>query len=162
MKDFYELIKAKIEANLTAYKTVKLWNNQDIDLKDLQSNVLTFPAVFVDFDFNETVHLAMGIKRQELTVRFRFMFENYTHDHRAADMDFITAFSAEFELWAGREADALQFTPFHEDRRGLDEDHDMINFPFIEYKTSYLNQENYTRATQSPLALTGDITKIIY
>jgi hypothetical protein len=90
------------------------------------------------------------------------MFENYTYDSRLDDLDKMTAFTNVFDLWAGDSEAALQFTPFHEILRGLDKDHDMINFPFIDYGTIYQNQENYTRKDQTiaaPVApdITGEI-----
>lgn len=159
MRAFFELIKTKIETDLTDYKVVKLFNSQDQSLKDLKEEVLTFPAVFVDFEFIETQQLALGIKKMNMVVRFRFMFENYTYDSRLDDLDKMTAFTAAFDLWTGKESDTLQFTPFHEILRGLDKDHDQINFPFIDYSTEYLNQENFTRSGQTTVVpVTPDIT----
>lgn len=149
MRAFFELIKTKINTDLPEYKVVKLFNSQEQSLEDLKEEVLTFPAVFVDFDFLETRQLALGIKDMVMTVRFRFMFENYTYDSRLDDLDKMTAFTNSFDLWTGKEDDSLQFTPFQEILRGLDKDHDQINFPFIDYATTYKNQENFTRSGQT-------------
>jgi len=147
MRAFYEQIKAKINADLPRYKTVELYNNQDTNLKDLINEGVIFPAVFIDFDFNETIQLALGIKDMDMTVRFRFMFESYERGSRVEDLDLMTEFTGVFDLYKGIEQDPLQFTQFNEILRGLDEDHDMVNFPFIDYATIYRNQENYERAT---------------
>lgn len=148
MKGFYNHIKARIQSELpNAYKTIELFNAQDEALLQKQIEVVTFPAVFVDFEFVEVRQLAFGVKDMDLIVRFRFMFENYTYTSRLDDLDKMTAFTGAFDMWRGIEGDDYQFTSFHEVLRGLDKDHDMINFPFIEYATTYRNQENFTGGT---------------
>lgn len=145
MKGFYNHIKARIESELTdVYKTIELFNAQDESLLEKQIEVVTFPAVFVDFEFLQVRQLALGIKDMDLIVRFRFMFENYTYTSRLDDLDKITTFTGAFDMWRGIEGDNYQFTSFHEVLRGLDKDHDMIAFPFIEYSTTYRNQENFS------------------
>lgn len=159
MRGFYEHIKAKINTDLPKYKTVELFNGQDAQLLDKQIEVVVFPAVFIDFEFIETRQLALGIKDMDLIVRFRFMFENYTYDSRVDDLDLMTEFTSFFDLWKGEEDDPFQFTQFQEVVRGLDKDFDMVNFPFIDYRTTYKNQENYTRSGQTVIApVSPDVT----
>jgi hypothetical protein len=147
MRGFYEHIKAKIQSELTIYRTIELFNSQDEALLQKQIEVVTFPAVFVDFEFVEVRQLAFGIKDMDIIVRFRFMFENYTYTSRLDDLDKMTTFTSVFDMWRGIEGDPYQFTSFHEVLRGLDKDHDMMAFPFIEYATTYRNQENFTGGT---------------
>ena len=148
MKAFFEQIKTKINTDLPRYKTVDLYNNQDVALENLDQGRIVFPAVFIDFEFISVNQLALGIKNMEMVVRFRFLYENYTTGSRVDDLDLMTEFTNFFDLYRGQETDPLQFTAFHETLRGLDKDHDMVNFPFIEYSTMYRNQENYTRKDQ--------------
>lgn len=146
MRAFFEQIKTKINTDLPKYKTVELYNNQDINVKDLINEGVLFPAVFIDFDFNETIQLSLGIKDMDMTVRFRFMYESYERGSRVEDLDLMTEFTGFFDLYKGIEVDPLQFSQFNEVLRGLDKDHDMVNFPFIDYHTIYRNIENYTRS----------------
>jgi len=162
MRAFFELIKAKVNTDLPKYKTVELFNNQMVNQQDLINEGVLFPAVFIDFDFNSVDQLALGIKDMFMTVRFRFMFESYERGSRVEDLDLMTEFTNFFDLFKGIETDTLQFTQFNEVLRGLDKDHDMVNFPFIDYSTVYKNQENFTRADQvihTPVApdVTGEI-----
>jgi hypothetical protein len=145
MRGFYEHIKDRINTNLIKYKTVELFNSQDEQLLQKQIEVVVFPAVYIDFEFTEVRQLSFGIKDMDLIIRFRFMFENYTYDSRVDDLDLMTEFTGIFDMWRGVEGDPYQFTSFHEIARGLDKDYDMINFPFIEYQTTYRNLENFSR-----------------
>ena len=148
MRAFFEQIKAKINIELPNYKTVNLYNSQE----DLTDDFQLYPAVLIEFVFSETVQLGLGIKDMIMTVRFRFIYENYTRGSRLDDLDLMTEFTGVFDLYKGIETDPLQFTQFNETLRGLDTDHDNLSFPFIDYSTTYRNLENYTRSGQITLA----------
>jgi hypothetical protein len=53
MRAFFEAIKSRINTELPEYKTVNLFNSQEQSLEELKEEVLVFPAVFVDFEFND-------------------------------------------------------------------------------------------------------------
>lgn len=142
MRGFFEHIKTKINTDLTDYMTVEYYNSNDVNLEALKEGGILFPAVYVEFIFNEINHLSLGIKNMDMTVRFRFMYENYTKS-RLDDLDSMTAFTAVMDLWTGKEDDDYQFTPFLETFRQIDSNHDMVNIPFIDYQTNYRNIENY-------------------
>jgi hypothetical protein len=166
MRAFFEQIKAKINNELPDYKTVELFNGQDEALEELKEDLILYPAVYIDFEFEEVNHLSFGVKDMITIVRFRFMFENYTRGSRLDDLDKMSAFTSVFDMYRGIETDPLQFTSFHEVMRGLDKNHDMISFPFIDYKTTYRDTENYTRKNNidvSPVApaTTGVINKTL-
>jgi hypothetical protein len=148
MRAFYEQIAAKIATDLPKYKTVNLYNSQE----DLTDDLQLYPAVSIEFLFTETIQLALGIKDMVMTVRFRFIYENYTRGSRLDDLDLMTEFTTFFDLYKGIETDPLQFTQFNETLRGLDTDHDNLAFPFIDYDTVYRNQENFTRSGQIVVA----------
>lgn len=144
MKALYQFLETYIKTNLTDYKTVEPYNKQDFAIEKLQNMSILYPAVFIEFIVNDVQALSMGLKNMDLTIRFRFMFENYTFK-RLDDMEDVDIFATAMERVRGNEADTVQFTSLEEIGRNLDEDHDMINLPYVDFRTLYRNTGSYKR-----------------
>lgn len=147
MRALFEYIKAKINTDLPEYLTTDPYNNQDTNINNRIEEIVTFPAVMPEFIINEVESLAFGIRRIDLTIRFWFMLEDYTFT-RLDDWDTVNSFAVEMEGFAGGESDPVQFTSFEQTGQEIDETHDQINRPYIEYHTIYRDVTRYYRQSQ--------------
>lgn len=159
MRALFEYIKNKINTDLPEYMTVDPYNNQDSNLENRNEEIVLFPAVMPEFIINEVTALSLGIRDIDLTIRFWFMFEDYTFT-RLDDWDMVDTFAATIEGFAGGESDPIQFTSFEQTGQEIDEAHDQINRPYIEYHTVYRDLERYYRRNQTivtPVGLDLDV-----
>lgn len=152
MKDLFEFIKAKINASIPELKTVAVWNNQTSRERDTKTEgVIKFPAVFIEFLTDEGVqNLSLGIKRVPLRVRCRFAIEGYRFQ-RLEDFELQKKFDSFIQNFRGNPDDVVQFSTLQEMANDLDEAHDQVNEPFIDYSTMWTKNSAYQRKT--------DITK---
>lgn len=165
MKALFEYIKARINADLTDIKTVRMWNNQFLHSNDSQvantkgyknEKAFKYPACFVEI-INESVdNRCLGIKDYLLVVRFRFGIEAYKFE-RLDTFDFCDSFSAVIQLMAPTEASGLTFTTFQEVKTEFDEDHNNVEVPYIDYRTRYRSSVAYTRRNDLTI---GPITPV--
>lgn len=146
MKDLFEFIQAAILTRVPEIKTCKLWNNQTTRVmltKD--EDPFAFPAVFVEFITEEVQSFCLGIKNVSLTVRFRFAIEGYKFE-RLENLDFCDTFDAAVTGLRGNEADPVQFSTMTESSEQMDTDHDQVNEPTIDYRTTWRKVSAYKRA----------------
>ncbi len=188
MKEFFEYIKAQIEARVTytkqpggtpaptpvttcVFKTIRMWNNQFLHSNGIDSDktrktgykdekAFPYPACFVEFIVEEVNNYSMGIKDYVLTVRFRFGRESYKFE-RLETFDFCDVFDNQIQLIDPTTASGLTFTSFQEVKTEFDEDHNNVEVPYIDYRTRYRSSVAYKRASDvvaSPLYLAIDLT----
>ena len=149
MKAFFEYIKARINTEVPAIKTVRMFNNQFVnsnehnDRKDgttgsrfgyRTEKPFPYPACFVEFIVNETNNLPLGIKDYLLTVRFRFGIESYKFE-RLDTFDFADTFDQSIQLMAPTTISGLTFTTFQEIQTDFDENFNNVEIPTRDYRT---------------------------
>lgn len=160
MKAFFNYIKARINTNVPAIKTVRMWNDQlNSNLKAKKEKPFPYPACFVEFIFDQVDNRCLGIVDYVMRVRFRFGKEGYTFE-RLDTFDFIDAFQATIQLMAPTQASGLTFTTFQEVAKGtFEDDFDNIETFILEYSTRYRQTSAFkTKQTiGGPLALETDI-----
>jgi hypothetical protein len=144
MKPLYDHIKTKINNDLPKYKTVRIYNRQDIDLIERNNEVIIYPAIFVEMIVEGVNRLAMDVKDFDMVVRFRFMYESYKHE-RGNNLDNMDEFRATMDRFRGNEADPVQFTSMEEIATEIDDEHDQINMPMIDYRTVYRHVNTYNK-----------------
>lgn len=147
MKAFHETIVAKIQ-ELDVYQntTVKLYNSQELADIDGKEEHIFYPAVFIEYVNEENRRLAYGVIDRVLTIRFRFMFEDYTWD-RINQFDLLDQFTEHMTGFRGGESDPVQFTSFEELGRDYDENHNQVNLPIIDFITVYRDVNGYQDKT---------------
>ncbi len=146
MKALFDFIKAAILANVTSVKAVEQWNNQTGRERDIKNEKpLKHPAVLIEFITEDVRNHSMGIKDIYLTVRFRFALEGYKF-MRLSDLDFQDTFDTFMQSFRGN-GTAVYFSTMQESLTELDESHDQVNEPFIDYKTVWRKTSAYKRAT---------------
>jgi hypothetical protein len=161
VKAFFEFLKAQINTEVPAIKTVRMWNNQFLHSNETNNRrdgstggrfgfrnekAFAYPACFVEFIINEVNSLPLGIKDYFLTVRFRFGRESYKFE-RLETFDFCDNFSKAIQMMAPTLASGLTFTTFQESNTEFDEDHNNVEVPYIDYRTRYRSSVAYTRST---------------
>ena len=135
MKALFEAIKTKINADVPELKHVAMWNGQiDREKTAKTENPYRTPAVFVEFIVDEVRAFARGIKNYNLTVRFHFALQGMKFT-RLPDMDFLDAFDLAMTGFRGNSGP--YFSSFTEVINDLDEDHDNINSPILDYSTIF-------------------------
>lgn len=154
MKDFFNYIKARITADVTAIKTVRMWNNQLLHSNGSDDKrrgyrdekAFKYPACFVEFIVEETNNYSMGIKDYILRVRFRFAIESYKFE-RLDTFDFKDTFDQAIQLMAPTEVSGLTFTTFQEIQTEFDEDWNNVEAPYVDYRTRYRSSVANQRRT---------------
>lgn len=147
MKEFHDYIVAFINAN-TDLKAVNLYRGQDDSLAKREEEYIFYPAVFIEYQIVETRNLALKVKDYVLNVVFRFMFEDYTVN-RLEDITEVDNFIATMQgLRAVDGENIVQFTGFEEVGRSFDFDHDMVNMPFVTFKTVLRNTKAFDTLTE--------------
>lgn len=143
MKDFFNYIKARIEARIPALK-VELFNDQfnkaDIDRTE---KAIRYPICYVEFIIVEVRNYCLGIKDYWLTVRFRIGVEGYKFQ-RLETFDFVDDFYSAIHMMRPTDASGLIFTSFQEVQPEFDEDHNNVDRPYIDYRTRLRSKVAYT------------------
>jgi hypothetical protein len=172
VKAFFNYIKARINSDVTAIKTVRMWNNQFVHSNGTDKNskvrgyrdekAFPYPACFVEFIVEQADNRCLGIIDYILTVRFRFGIEAYKFE-RLDSFDFADTFKSYIQLMAPTTASGLTFTTFQEIKTEFDEDHDNVESPYIDYRTRYRSSAAYQRRTDviTTLPLTVSTTATI-
>lgn len=135
MKELFNAIKTKINSEVPELKHVVMWNNQiERERSEKTQNPYRTPAVFIEFIVNEVKTFSRGIKNYDLTVRFHFALQGMKFQ-RPDDLDFQDAFDNVMTGFRGNSGP--YFSSFLEMANDLDEQHDNINHPVIDYSTIY-------------------------
>ena len=153
-RGLFECIKAKINADLPDYRTIEIYRGQDTATENRTQQSILYPAVFVSFIPQEVFRLACDIKEYLLTVRFTFMFENYTNE-RLQVLDKLEVFRAAMDRFRGGEDDAEFFTSFEEELNDPDLDYDMLAQPVIDYVTRYRYVATYNARHKDDILISG-------
>jgi len=156
LKALFNYIKARINADVPAIKTVRMWNNQfahsnGVDTKTNNNQyrnekAFAYPACFIEFQVNDVNNYAMGIKDYFLTVRMRFGVESFKFE-RLDTFDFRDNFDSFIQLMAPTPISGLTFTTFQEIQTEFDEDWNNVEIPYIDYRTRYRSSTAYQRKT---------------
>jgi hypothetical protein len=148
MKELYEFISAVITARLPEIKAVAMWNSQTTRERLTKTEkAFRTPAVFIEFIVDDEVqNLSLGIKNVPLRIRFRFALQGYKFQ-RLEDLTFKDNFDAVIQGLRGNETDPVQFSSLQEAMTEVDEDHDQVNEPYIDYMTIWRKQTAYRRKT---------------
>ena len=136
MKQFYDFIKAKIEADLTDIKTVRLWRNQYSSYNiDKMESVFRYPAIFIEFTPTEYFEYKQ-YRDVDLIVRFHVGIESYMIE-KDIDLDLIDKIDRAFKGFRGNTDDTVNFTTFEKIVESDDPDDDNVNLIIVEYKTRF-------------------------
>lgn len=148
MKALFNYIQARIQAQVPAIRTVRMWNNQFAHSNTTKSEVtgktsgyrdekaFRYPACFIEFIIEDVNNLPLGVKDYLLTVRFRFGIEAYKFT-RLETFDFVDAFDSAIHMMAPTDASNLTFTTFQELKTEWDEDWNNVEAPYRDYRTRY-------------------------
>lgn len=159
MRTLFNELKTKINAEVTAIKTVRMFNNQiDRAKEEKKEKAFAHPACFIEFITTNIVNRAMGLKDVDLIVRFRFALEGYKFE-RLDDLDFLDTFDNVMQSFHGDENDPVTFTTFGQAVAELDEDFDNVNAPHLDYQTHWRNIAAFKRTSDS--IKQGVVTSII-
>lgn len=171
MKEFFEYIKTRIETNVPAIKTVRMFNNQLLHSNEKyerndktagnrfgyrNEKAFKYPACFVEFIVQDTFNYGLGIRDYLLTVRFRFAVESYKFE-RLDTFDFVDDFDQTIQLMSPM-ASGLTFTTFQELSTEFDEDFNNVEAPYKDFRTRYRSSVAYSRRTD---VLHGPVTPVI-
>jgi hypothetical protein len=176
MKPFFNYIKARINTDVPAIKTVRMWNNQFLHSNgpdDIKKNTgkygyrdekaFAYPACFVEFIVNDIQNYCLGIKDYNLTARFRFGVESYKFE-RLDTFDFKENFDAFIQLMAPTTVSGMTFTTFQESFTEFDEDWTNVEAPYVDYRvrlrlaTAYQRKTDVIASGVNPLVI-GIITE---
>ena len=158
MKALFNYIKARINADVPAIKTVRMWNNQFTHSNGTDSKLggsksgyrdekaFPYPACFIEFQVQQVNSYCLGIKDYILTVRMRFGVESFKFE-RLDTFDFRENFDSFIQLMTPTTASGLTFTTFQEIQTEFDEDFDNVEIPYVDYRTRYRSQKAYQRRT---------------
>jgi hypothetical protein len=152
MRELYEFIKAKINADLPEYKTVRMWRNQfnrsNREGTDGRSeNAFRYPACFIEFTTVDYDNQAIGYSNVDLIVRFHFGFEDYKLEKLDSDT-MLTAFNKQMFRFRGNEGDAVHFTSMQPILNLDDPDDNNVDLRILEYSTKYRHVANYDEGTE--------------
>jgi len=149
MKALFDFLKARINSKLPQIKTVEMWRGQTTRERiDKKQNPYRTPAIFIEFIVDDVKSYSLGIKRVDLTIRFRFAMQHMTFE-RLDDLDFQDNFDEFIQTLRGNPNDSVQFSSLCEVLTDLDEEFDNVNEPYIDYTTVYTKTSAYTRKTDS-------------
>jgi len=143
MKEIYLKIKDRIEADVTEFQTVRLFNNQfersnndSADFNDEQA--FAYPCLFVEFPGeNEQISAGAGVQYLDVLVRIHIGYESYAlEDLNVFDLK-DKVIKALFNL-AGDE-----FTPLTYEAQRTDSNSNNVYIYQIDYRTRYEQSLNY-------------------
>lgn len=133
MKDFFNYIKASIEAAVPALEgKVKRYNNQFAkangkNAEGRQEMAIAYPACFVEFVVNDVNNYCLGIKDYFLTVRFYFGRIDYNFE-KLESFDFVDDFHAAIQgLRPGRAVGGTTTVPITADNEEVSADSEEIS-----------------------------------
>ena len=158
MKALFEYIKARINSQVPAIKTVRYWNFQTKnsngeEKKQRNEKAFRYPACFIEFIFNGADNRCLRIVDYIVAVRFRFAREDYKYE-RLDQFDFADVFAAAIQLMAPTQASGLTFTTFQENPRGtFEEEFNNVEEFYIEYVTRF----RYMAAYKQPTIIIGPL-----
>jgi hypothetical protein len=160
-KGFYQCLKDKIRTDLPDWKSVELFRGQDQSLEQRDQKPLTYPAALIEFQVDEVMNLAAGVKDYLMRVRFRLMFEGYSND-REFVLDMVDQFKCALDRFRGGDDSEEKFTSFDELPFVPDLDFENLQQIIIEYQTKYrylVTHKNRFKTTET--ALEADIQAVI-
>lgn len=184
MRALFEYIKAQVNLRLTdtvtqgtppapvvvpVFKTIRMWNNQflhsnatDDKLGGQKSGyrdekAFPYPALFVEFQIQDTFNYGMGIKDYLVTVRLRIGVKAFKFE-RLDTFDFKDRFDAAIQLMAPTHVSGLIFTTFQEIQTEFDEDWNNVECPYVDYRVRYRSISAYVRRND---VITGPVSPII-
>ncbi|MGV7234651.1 MAG: hypothetical protein ACQ9ET_00190 [Nitrosomonadaceae bacterium] len=128
IKTLYTTLKTQIETEVTAIKTVKLFNSQfDNDDKE---EAFAYPAVMIEFqDINWDNNLG-GLNLAEFTLTFHIAQESYTKEDDVDYLDLVNDVYVALQLF-----DAADFTPLARIADRQDTNHDMCIVWQMDFRT---------------------------
>jgi hypothetical protein len=184
MKALFGYIKAQVNLRLTdtvtqgtppaqvvvpVFKTIRMWNNQLLHSNATDDKMggqksgykdekaFPYPALFVEFQVEQTDNRSMGIKDYVLVVRFRIGVHAYKFE-RLDTFDFKDRFDAAIQLMAPTVASGLTFTTFQEIQTEFDEDWNNVEAPYVDYRVRYRSSTAYQRRND---VVTGPVSPVI-
>lgn len=152
MDRLYLDLEARVVEKAPEIKHIDLWNNQ-IDNEEEQA--FPFPCLFVEFSGISYTEMGSGIQEASLTVRVRVGLESYKNK----DLSIYALRRKINGFLMGFVGPTLQNKPFVRVSEEMDTNHDNRVIWVIDYTTTYMDYDGYTKRDQVPVNASLEIEK---
>jgi len=154
MKEFFEFLKAHINATVPEFKTVRMFNDQLAKGNaERTEKAFRYPAVFIQLVTSEVRNRSLGIQDAVVQVILHIALEGYKFSEKRQldDMDLTAKLDAQVHRLRGVETDPVQFTSLQRIIIGESENFDNVNTPIFTYMTMLRLMGSYrTPVTVTP------------